>query len=256
MKSSSSFTPSPPQSTLIIGVPGSGKTTLALNFPKPFLLDCDGNLNGPVRYLTSENRKPNFLYDSPTFLPDGSRTPLGDVYQRSADLLKEACESKNVETIIIDSATSYCDALMRFALKTNKLSFGTDLKTASAKLTFAEWGIVSEMLRRAVFWLKGSGKKIVWLAHKDVDKDELTGALYNFISIPTKNKNSFAGWFEEVWELVVENTMTAKGPKRIHKLRTAPLSANDAPLGLKSSLGWGSSVVVDADFMAKLKEGK
>lgn len=256
MKSSSSFNIALPQSFLIIGVPGTGKTTLALQLPKPFLLDCDGNLNGPVRYLKAENRMPNFSYDSPMFMPDGSRTPLGDVYERAAALLKEACESPDVETIIVDSATSFCDALMRFALKKNKKGYGTDLTTPNAKMEFAEWGIVSEMLRRTVFWLKGSGKRIVFLAHKDADKDELTGGLYNFISIPTKNKNSFAGWFEEVWQLETSDKMTAQGPKRVHKLRTVPAGAADGPLGLKSSLGLATSIEVNAEFIKTLNESK
>ena len=110
MKSSTDFLPRLPQSFLLIGPPGSGKTTVSLQLPKPFILDCDDNLNGPVRFLSSTQRlSQTWFYDTPLRDEKNQPVPREAQWDRAINLLTEACSSSSVETIVISSLTSFIE---------------------------------------------------------------------------------------------------------------------------------------------------
>ena len=92
MKSSSDFLPRLPQSFLLIGPPGAGKTTVSLQLPKPFILDCDDNINGPIRYLkTAGKLGTDWFFDCPLRNEDSTPCPQDKQIFRSlyTDILRE-----------------------------------------------------------------------------------------------------------------------------------------------------------------------
>lgn len=244
MKSSADFLPRLPQSFLLIGPPGAGKTTVSLQLPKPFILDCDDNLNGPVRFLTTNKLlNQTWFYDTP--LRDGDKpVPREQQWDRTIALLTEACSSPAVETIVISSLSSFIEIAYVQTYKMTNAKLGDYKKTIDPKFEFAQWGAFGSIMRQLIFWLKSSGKRLVIEAHINVDKEELSGVLTNFLAIPGNLKHVMSGWFEEVWLLDVTTTGIGASAKTDRKIITSP-GPRDKNLGLKSAAQLGTSFSAD-----------
>ena len=150
MKSSSEYTPNLSFGLLLMGAAKSGKTSFALQFPRPFIADCDNNLSGPSEYLKDKGLPP-FFYETINVKEDGSERPIDQRWSKLTEVVKEAVVSTKVETIIVDSLSSITDYLVEHILRSE----------GQKNMRIQDWQPFQYMLKRLITYIRSSGKKMI-----------------------------------------------------------------------------------------------
>jgi hypothetical protein len=233
MKQGTTLPPSD-KAIIIIGDPGTRKTTLALHFPQPYFLDCDGNLSAPVEQTNIHS----FLYDS------AARDDTGAIihpilrYQHCISCLNQAAASPDVRTIIIDSLTSFTDILLS---EVRRQEFGASAATDLARdaadnkaMRIQDWGKFAFLIKNLITKLRTCGKIIVVTAHNSFEKDEVDSRFKQFINVPGQAKTTISGLFTDCWHTFMEVKGVGETAKHNFLVRTLPVSEVDHR-GVKSS---------------------
>ncbi len=152
--------PKEPLSILLIGPPGSGKTTLAMQFPAVCFIDCDRNLDGPEKFLRSRNAALTYNYISATYDEKGKPYPVEDCFDQIICRINEVRSEDAVKTVVVDGITMINEYIIRKVLK------------AQGNKTVMEphyWGpFKSDMLKLLVQTLRGLGKTTIVTCHETV----------------------------------------------------------------------------------------
>lgn len=196
----------------------------------------------------------NCFTDKPTVDSKGNAVEPGKEIDRSVELLTEACESDKIDTIVIDSLTSFVNYMFLKVLSNEKKVIPKTWDRTCEKFSFSQWASFEELMRRVLFWLKSSGKTIIWVAHIDYKESPLTEEVQMFLAVPGKLKTILPGWFEEVWYAYTVATGVGAGEKISRKIRTNPTNVMQA-LGLKSGVGL-TTTDQDIDKILTLLKGK
>jgi hypothetical protein len=135
MKTSSPENPKPPSplKILLMGPPGSRKTTFVLQFPDVHVLDCDHNLDGPVRFLREGIKDPlgnviiqppkpdlSFTYDDCRKDDNDKSIDIAECFDRVLDLLARFSskdEYKQRKIVFLDSLSHVNEFIIRKVLK-------------------------------------------------------------------------------------------------------------------------------------------
>jgi hypothetical protein len=207
MKTSESYQPASNLAILLVGVPKSGKTCVSAAFPNPFFLDVDLNLDSAVRVMKDKK----FWYSQPPL----EEADPSKVYAYSMDKLKEAALSPDVQTIVVDGLTKLADFACAHILA--EVSRMEGKKIASMRIQ--DFGRFMSLFQRLISFLRSSGKLVICTSHQTSSKDDITGAMHYALSIPGQLKDTFGGFFTDVWA----TTATAiAGDKTKYEIRTRP----------------------------------
>lgn len=209
---------------ILQGPPGAGKTDLACAFPKPYFIDLDLNLGGPIRRRRSNNLSLPVGYDTIDRDEQGVLVPLAQRYARLDKCLVDAQANPDIETIVIDSATNLADVLIAETLrKQNKTS-----------MTKQEWGFFFSYGKQLMQTLTSMRKHIVLTAHEKVNKKEDGSIAYPIkLAWPGQLGQIIGAFFTDVWRCEVEAKPSGLSVSHEFIIRTMP----DFQYELKNSLG-------------------
>ncbi len=239
-------------SILLIGPPGSGKTTTSIRlFDKPYLLECDNNLMGPLEFLRRSQIKMDHCQVVVPHIKDGKPIPRAERFKRYAEFGNLAMNDPLVDTIINDSLTSICDYVFDEVRVQQGLKIADGVKNfKDDQIRIQDYGSFNAILKHVIITQKASGKRSVWLAHEDDREDESkegSKTLMKYINVPGALRQQISGYFDEVWRITTE----LQNGKRVHVLNTCPETFREQALGLKTATGLGAKFVLDVEKLKK-----
>lgn len=218
-------------SLLIQGAPGTGKTSLALQFPNVYVADLDNNLSGAVRRLRKQGDATKFKFDTPDRMPDPKNPgniierPLRERYTFLSKCLGEAAADPWVKTILVDG----CSKLNTYICA----EIGRQQGRKDGEMQLQDWNTHLYMWQNFVTRLQATSKMIVFTAHEEIsDVPGLPNAM--LINIQGKKiQQSLAGMFSDVWRTEIEDKLARDGREYNWWVRAMPTTS----LALKNSLG-------------------
>jgi hypothetical protein len=231
MKQLTEYKPNQNRALLLVGAPGTGKTTLLLHAPKPWIFDADNNMNGPVDYLRSTKYDLSGVsYDNGTIDDNGKEIPAFDRYRNMTARIKVAAANPEVSTLVFDGLT----AIANF-IKDDIRRQSAGKVTENDPLRIQDWELYNMFLRKLITTLRTVGKPCIFTAHQLLDKDEATGIYKTFIALQGQSKNTFAGLFSDVWNTYIKESGAGDSKSYNRMVRTMPTSSHDER-GLKESM--------------------
>lgn len=192
---------------LLIGPPKAGKTVFAMNFPDPYILDCDNNLAGALRYHKHSEKPFPFWFDNPNDEPDPAKR-----WTYCMKALEEAVKVPEIKTIYINGLSLLGYYLEQHILANSGKGGGgmNDLVIAGEKvMNMSQWGPFKNLMQKLVMASKSCGKLFIMDCHEHVELSE-SGATIGYKPLISGSlRNNIAGFFTDVWR--AETSTTPKG---------------------------------------------
>ena len=186
---------------LIYGKSGTGKTTFASTFPKPYVFDFDGGM------LSQRSKDVDF--------------DTYDTWNGVLSKLEELEREKKYETLVLDSVTTMQEYMMKQILTLTRKPRGTQY----------EWGILVLDLKDLFLRLSKMAPNIVITAHEIILQDEITTEIIvQPLVYGKKTPGQMPLWFDEIYRMQVGRTK--EGKPEYQMLTTA-----DVKYTAKSRLG-------------------
>jgi hypothetical protein len=201
---------------LLLGNPGAGKTSTALHFPKPFILDCDDNITSGVKYTGITD----FKYSTTTYDDNGKFIPPHQRFARATAELNSAAADPSVETIIIDSLTTFTDIIISQCKHLGGIS-------EDAQMRIQDWGTFAGLFRNTVTQLKSTGKTLIFTGHTELEQNESDKTWIHSIALPGKSRFTLPGLFSDVLLITTKLTGFGATAKTERIVRTEPTSPTD-----------------------------
>ncbi len=215
MKSANQYELSTAFALLAIGTPKAGKTCFALNFPTPWILDCDNNLAGALRFHKHQANPFDFYFDNPNEVEESKR------WDFCMKAIRDAVAAPEVKTIVVDGLSLLGYYLEKHILANSTKGSGgmNDLVIAGEKvMNMSQWGPFKNLMSQLVMACKACGKLFVMTCHEQAEVND-KGAITAYTPLISGSlRNNIAGFFTDVWRLE-----TANGPRgSTYSVRFAP----------------------------------
>jgi AAA domain len=226
---------------ILQGEPKTGKTSLACQFPGAYIIDSDVNLGGALRYLREHNLQLPVGFDVLDKDEAGKDIEMSLRYTRFITLMSEAQKNPLVQTIVIDSATSFTDIL---TAETARLQ-------PSVKDGRQLWGFFFTYGKELMARLRLIRKHIILIAHEKTEK-LLDGSIAYPVRVnwPGQLGLIMGSFFTDVWRTEIKRSGFEPNVKLEYVVQTMP----SYQYKLGNSLGLPGEFVFNWNLIAeKLK---
>jgi len=214
---------------ILQGPPGRGKTCLATQFPKAYIIDLDANLGSALDWIRRTGASLPVGYDRVDIDEKGVVVEPKLRYLRLAKLLQEAAANPEIETVVLDSGTALSPIFESEILRQHNKNSIEDWKDGRQF-----WGFYYKLGVHFMSTLKQMNKHIVMPVHEATNKTADGSVVYPIkIAWPGRLGEMLGAFFTDVWRCEV--TASGAGANIQHKytLRTTPEYMYD----LKNSRG-------------------
>jgi hypothetical protein len=225
---------------LIYGESGSGKTVAATSFPTPLLVyDFDGKINSAARTHSVERTRGIEVCDCQHGGRNQSKFQDFDRYLTELERMYRSLtgnpEGAQFKTVVVDSITQFCEALM-----THIITKFPARRVNNLLPNQQDYHQFSVEFKDYVMRLLSLPINVVMTAHIEESKDENTGEIEHK---PFVKGQKLAPWLPAVFEEVYHQFVKVENGKSSYVWRTQ----SDAKFNCRSQLP-GMAAIVKADW--------
>lgn len=214
---------------ILQGPSGVGKTTVACQFPKPYVIDVDVNLGGTLRWLKENNLPMPVGFDILDKDEKGIEVPFKQRYLRLANCLSDAQKNNEVETIVLDSGTTLSDVLIQEVLRQQGKNAIADFKDGRQF-----WGFFAILCRHFLATLSAMRKHVVLIVHEKTQTLQDGSVVYPIkVAWPGQVGQNIGVFFTNVWRCEVQIKPSGLAQTYEWMIRTMP----EYKYELKNTLG-------------------
>jgi hypothetical protein len=170
MKPASQYNSGASFALLLIGPPKAGKTVFATCFPTPWVLDCDNNLAGAMRYHTSAGKPlSDCFFDDPQ-MEDKEGGPIARPSE--AHILANSQQGNGMKDLII---------------------------AGEKVMNQSHWNPFKSMMMRFVMACRSAGKPFIMTCHEMAETNEDGNVIAYRPLISGQLRSNLAGLFTDCW---------------------------------------------------------
>lgn len=209
---------------LIQGSPGSGKTTLAAQFPKPIFVDLDVNLGGTIQFLKERNLPLPLGYYQLDRDANNVEIKMPQRWNRLSQVLTEINKNNECETVVIDSALELVNIVTAEACRL----------LGKSEIVGRDWAKFAQVSAVLMNDLTGMRKHVVMPIHEKRNKNPDGTISYPVkLQWPGRIGEIFGAYFTNVWRCEPEPVFE----KGIWVQRYLINTLNSREFELKNTLG-------------------
>lgn len=221
------------QSIILLGPSGVGKTSFALQAPRPYLIDGEGNQRAALKVFNLLNKTPDWTYDSVLIDEKGKSVQPAKRWDRFVDLLTKFEKSLGTtkpfgETLVIDSITVVNDFITSHIRETQNIPDDKPLRVQ-------DWGVLLNHWKTLFQVLRGLPCNTIFIGHETriEPKDDNDQTRYE-LCLSGKAKDLLPAMFTDCWRMAFAKDKGADGkPTQKRVIMTKQTAAH---VGLKSSI--------------------
>jgi hypothetical protein len=186
-----------PITLLLKGLSGAGKTWKAAHFPAPLVLfNFDNNLSG-LRKLSPEIRE-GIRIVNPRKDRFGKQLDGTKVFDNFVRQLEKVVADEDIKTVVIDSLTTLAEVLIDKCVGSSQPSTKVQIQHYGDFSRYLKW------LAENLLCAEDLDKNIIWIAHEQIMRDELTQEVIYTLNLVTKIKDNLDLYFSDCWRCITK----------------------------------------------------